>query len=359
MERKFYLELAAAGFRTPIGTHLVLHEHPNASRIMEDGAALGQVVQHAAERFRSPLALPLMDLTLESAAVMQQCGIQGEQAETFHFHEPPPQMKPLLTGRMTATCEGIRYIANETSLVPVGMAIGPFSLTTKLLADPITPVYLKGAGEVGAPEVRVLDAVLALSTEVVLAYVRAQLDAGAKAMIICEPAANKMFFSPNQLARSYAHFDELVMAPNRRIRELLSAHGADLVFHNCGEVIDSMLLRFTQLDPAILSLGSSRKLWEDAALVPKTTVLYGNLPTKRFYSDALITVEEVVRLTRELIERMRDARHPFVLGSECDVLSVPGHEATITAKVNAFLEATAPRMGGTTTFSKPVLPLAG
>jgi len=87
----------------------------------------------------------------------------------------------------------------------------------------------------------------------------------------------------------------------------------------------------------ILSLGSSRRLWEDAALVPKTTVLYGNLPTKRFYSDALIDLDQVRRLTVELLHRMRAADHPFILGSECDVLSVPGHEQTIIGKVQEFL----------------------
>ncbi len=68
-----------------------------------------------------------------------------------------------------------------------------------------------------------------------------------------------------------------------------------------------MVSQFTKLDPAILSLGSSRKLWEDAALVPKTTVLYGNLPSKRFYSDELISVDEVIEQSSDLVEKMRQA----------------------------------------------------
>jgi hypothetical protein len=35
---------------------------------------------------------------------------------------------------------------------------------------------------------------------------------------------------------------------------------------------------------------------------------------------------------------MRESGHPFILGSECDILSVPGSEQTIQAKVAAFLE---------------------
>ena len=76
----------------------------------------------------------------------------------------------------------------------------------------------------------------------------------------------------------------------------------------------------TRLHPAILSLGSSRKLWEDAAVVPKDVVLFGNLPTKNFYSDAAVPIERVEEMTRDLIRRMAETRHPYIVGSECDVL---------------------------------------
>lgn len=126
---------------------------------------------------------------------------------------------------------------------------------------------------------------------------------------------------------------------NLALRDLLGSRGVDLIFHNCGELTDGMVGRFAALDPAILSLGSSRRLWEDAARVGKSIVLYGNLPTKKFYSDKLISVEQVRRLSIELLERMRATGHPFILGSECDILSVPGCEQTIMAKVEAFLQA--------------------
>jgi len=122
----------------------------------------------------------------------------------------------------------------------------------------------------------------------------------------------------------------------KRIKALLDAKGVDLIFHDCGELTNEMVSRFATLDPAMMSLGCSRNLWEDAALVQKSTVLYGNLPTKKFYSPQL-TVAEVEGLSRELLEKMRAAGHPFILGSECDVLSVPGSEQEILAKVVAFM----------------------
>jgi len=92
-----------------------------------------------------------------------------------------------------------------------------------------------------------------------------------------------------------------------------------------------------RLRPVILSLGSSRRLWEDAAFVPDDVVLFGNLPTKSFYSDAAMPLERVETLTLDLITRMKAVGHPFILGSECDVLHVPDAAATIRRKVDAML----------------------
>ena len=67
------------------------------------------------------------------------------------------------------------------------------------------------------------------------------------------------------------------------------------------------------------------------------TVLFGNLPSKKFVSDQDLSVETVRRMTRDLIARMREAGRPFILATECDVLHVPGREAAIRAKIEAML----------------------
>ena len=132
------------------------------------------------------------------------------------------------------------------------------------------------------------------------------------------------------------------MQPNLRLRAQLDRAGVDLIFHDCGQLIPFFVEQFaTRLHPVILSFGSSRKLWEDATLVPKDGVLYGNLPTKNFYSDAALPMERVRALTVELLERMRESGHPHVLGSECDVLHVAEAAATIRAKVDLMLSCSA------------------
>lgn len=337
--RKILLDLAAEGHRAPIGTHLVLHEKSDVEGILWDGGRLGEVIAETATRFHTPLAVPLMDLTLEKEALLLGLGMEPAAIEGYHFDVPPAQMRSFApTTRMTAACDAIRHVAAQPGLLPMGMGIGPFSLMTKLVADPITPVFLAGTGATGTeePEIAVIEAAIRTGTDLILAYLDAQIDAGARAFILCEPAANSVYFSPNQLDESYEVFERLVMKPLRRIKARMVERQVELIFHDCGELTAGMVERFATLDAAMISLGSSRCLWEDAALLPHETVVYGNLPTKRFYS-AQLTVAEVQALSARLCEKMREVDHPFILGSECDILSVPGSEREILSKVESFL----------------------
>lgn len=353
MQRDYYLELAHRGLRMPIATDLVLHQQPDPERILADGEALGRVVVETARRYRTPLAFAHMDLMREKAALCALLGIPPDRIPAYHFADcPGPEVCDRVEARLSGPlhpalqvhCDSIAHVARQADLLPIGMGIGPFSLTTKLLADPISPIYLAGSGldPEEEPEIQTLERLLELALRVVLRSFRAQIEAGAKAIFMAEPAANVVYLSPKQIAGGADIFERYVLAPGRRVKALLEGSGVDLIFHCCGELTDDMLQGFCSLDPAILSLGSSRRLWEDARIVPARTVLYGNLPSKHFYSDAMISREEVVRQACELLERMRGAGHPFILGSECDVLHVPAHAAAIREKVEAFTTCPCP-----------------
>jgi len=349
MLRRQLLDLASQGHRVPIGADLILHQHADAEATLRDGARLGAVVVETAARFRTPLAFPIMDLRLEKAELLRFFGVPAGEVEKFHFAAAPTaeqrheyarrarEVEP--SERVAANLGALRHVAQQPGLLPVGMCIGPFSLTTKLMADPITPVCMAGAG-IGAEDdagVALLEACLELSLACVLAQVERALDAGARAVFVAEPAANQVYFSPLQLAGGSDIFERCVMAPNRRIAELLASRDADLLFHCCGEITDSMLEAFGSLRPSLLSLGCSRRLWEDAVRVPKDTVLYGNLPSKLFYSDETMPLSRVTEQSADLAARMAACGHPFILGTECDTLHVPEYAATIRAKVDCLL----------------------
>ncbi len=349
MNSRFYLDLAKQGLRMPIGTDLVLHEEPNPALSRNDGLLLGSVVERAARRFRTPLAFPLMDLALEKADLLSSLGIPENQINHFHFSEPPSagtvaqvlasESRPFPQASV-ASQAAVRYIAERADLMPIGMLIGPFSLMTKLIADPITPVAMAGGGLTAEEDdgVRLIERTLEMALATVLRSAKAQIEAGARAMVVCEPAASTAYLSPRQMRAGSNVFERFVLQPNRRLRQLLADHDVDLIFHNCGELTTDMVRLFaTELHPAILSLGGSRKLWQDAEAVPPDIVLFGNLPTKNFYSDAVLPIEEVRRLTLDLLSKMSACGHPHILGSECDVLHVPESDGTIRAKVDAML----------------------
>jgi uroporphyrinogen-III decarboxylase len=340
--------LAAAGLRMPIGTDLVLRERADAEAILEDGCRLGDVVAEAAGRYATPLAVPLMDLQLEKADLLRRIR-PAARPDGFHF-DAPPDARDLALARETAEApfatrqraqiEAIARVAERPGLVPMGMAIGPFSLATRLLGDPIGAVALAGAGLTAdeEPLVAAAERCLELAKGAVLRCVRAQLAAGAAMVVVCEPAASTAYVSPLQIAGGSPVFQHFVVEPLLELGRALDASGALLFLHDCGELADSMLEALAwQVRPAVLSLGSSRRLWEDARRVPADVVLFGNLPTKHFHSDATLPLERVRELTRELVSRMHAAERPFILGSECDVLHVPGSEESIRRKVEAML----------------------
>src|ERR1017187_3988573 len=165
MDRQYYIALANAGLRMPIGTDLVLHEHADAAEIVLDGRRLGQITEEAACRDGTPLAAPLMDLRLEKADLLDKFGVPEAQVDAFHFDAVPSEgdlarvaasIDAAFPARCQAHFDSIRYIAGETKLVPLGMAIGPFSLMTKLMADPIVPIAMAGMGVTGAEDPSVL-----------------------------------------------------------------------------------------------------------------------------------------------------------------------------------------------------------
>ena len=337
----------------PIGADLVLHEENDPERVRNDGRALGRVIERAARRWKTPLAVPLMDLRLEKIDLLALAGVSAANAETFHFEAPLDEdALPALCGEdrqpgcagSRARDEALDYIRALPDLVPVGMAIGPFSLATRLLADPITLTAIAGAGVTAeeSDDVRLLNQCLRMAEAAVRRSARSQIGHGARAIMICEPAACIAFISPRQLKAGSDIFERAVMEPNLRLKALMEEAGCDLIFHDCGELIGPMVEAFARrLHPVLLSLGSSRKLWEDARLVPRDVVLYGNLPTKSFYSDSAMPVAEVVRRTAELIQRMKACGHPYIVGSECDVLFVPEAREAIWKKVDAMVECAA------------------
>ncbi len=132
MKRNFYLGLAASGLRMPIGTDLVLREQPDPEAVLQDGRALGEVIEAAARRYGTPLALLLMDLQLEKSDLLDLLDHGQNHAEAFHFDEPPSERDierargsagAPFSRRNQAHIDAVKYIAERGDLVPVGISV--------------------------------------------------------------------------------------------------------------------------------------------------------------------------------------------------------------------------------------------
>ncbi|MCL4401978.1 MAG: hypothetical protein M1436_04845, partial [Acidobacteria bacterium] len=276
-----YIELARSGLRMPVGADLVLHEESDPETVKHDAGWLGRVVESTARRFHTPLAFPLMDLALEKADLLSFLGVADAEADSYHLSEPPALAvlddvyaaagRPF-SRRIAANQGAVRYISEKTDLVPVGMLIGPFSLATKLVADPIWAVAMAGNGVTAGEDAGVLlmERCLALAEATVARSAKAQISAGARAVIVGEPAANKIYLSPRQLRAGSDIFERFVLGPNRRLRGLLGAHGVDLIFHDCGELTIEMVRQFAvELRPAMMSFGVlTCMLWQGQTTYP-------------------------------------------------------------------------------------------
>jgi uroporphyrinogen-III decarboxylase len=349
MDRNYYLQLAKEGARMVLATDMVLKEKANHEALLNEGDELGKIIIESSNRYDLPLALPFMDLSLEKEWLLTILGVEKSKIEKYHFDTPldesiikqvKDKLETLTTPRIEATCKALTYVAQHSDKLPVGMCIGPFSLMTKLIAEPITPVFLAAMGGTAADDASIKNAeiILQLAELIIIRYIQKQATAGAKAICVCEPAANKVYISPETMTAEEGDiFDRYVIAINQRIADEMTRNGVDLIFHDCGDITPMMLKKISTLHPVILSLGSPVKLWDAAEIVPKDIVLFGNLPTKQFFMDETISPEKVEEISKELLTKMKATNHPFILGSECDVLSVPGYEKTILNKIDIML----------------------
>jgi hypothetical protein len=78
--------------------------------------------------------------------------------------------------------------------------------------------------------VKLVEQCLELAEFTIHRAVAAQIAAGAKAILVCEPAANTTYISPRQLRSGSAVFERFVVEANRRIRKMLDDAGVDLIF---------------------------------------------------------------------------------------------------------------------------------
>jgi uroporphyrinogen decarboxylase len=259
------------------------------------------------ERFRTPVVLSSMDLSIEAEAFGSEVEFSETEVPTVRGRRvmdragieslPMPSVGDGRTRIPLGTVRRLRTLPDGP--IVVGGMIGPFSLAGRLFG--VSEALLETSGD---PEL--ILALVRKASEFLVRYAVAFKDAGAQGLIIAEPAAGLM--SP----RSVSVFSSPFI---RRIVEAVQDGTFDVVHHNCGASLAH--LRPTLESTAnLFHFGKPMNLGEALAQVPPATLVGGNLdPSEVFHHS---TPSYTASRTRELMQ-ITAGHHNFFPSSGCDI----------------------------------------
>ena len=274
------------------------------------------------DRYATCAAPAIMDLTVEAEAFgatlnMPDNGIPAVVGRLVTDADSVRALKvPELTaGRLPEYIKANQLAAKNITDRPVlGSCIGPFSLAGRLygMSEIMLDIYMQ-------PDV--ITELLEKCTELILAYARAQKEAGDGGIIMAEPAAGLI---SNDDCLTF------VTPYVKRVVDALQDDSFIVVLHNCGNT--------GACTQAMLATGARAHHFGDkidmlAALeqLPRDVIGMGNLSQVTVFRMG--NAGEVKKATLELLRRTADYNN-FIISSGCDT---PPHSPI--GHFDAFFEA--------------------
>ena len=246
----------------------------------------------------------MMDLSVEANALGLPVRFPLHDSATVEWHpvekaEDLDQYRavdPLADGRVWVFLETIRRLVDRLTIPVGGYAIGPFTLAGLMfgaqriaLATLDTPELVKSA--------------LDFCEQIIVRYAKAQVEAGAKIIMMLEPTA--VLLGPNM----FWEFS------GRSVRQIFRHLDCMTVLHICGDTT-AMVEPMCKTEVHGLSLDSMLDMPAAAARMPGDVVLMGNVdPVNVLLRGAPADVE---RATRDLLDRTAGCEN-FILSSGCDI----------------------------------------
>jgi len=208
-----------------------------------------------------------------------------------------PQPGDRRTGVYLDTVRLLAFLEGEPFVF--GGCIGPFSLAARL-------VGVSEALELTLAEPELMHVLVEKSATFLARYVRAFRTAGARGVIMAEPAAGLL--SPRGMSAFSSAYIKQIAAES-------SDPAFTLLLHNCGaKLLHLPAIRETGLNT--FHFGAPMDLLAALAQVPPDVILCGNLdPTAVFVQSS---PEEITRRTRQLLADTAHHRN-YVISSGCDV----------------------------------------
>jgi uroporphyrinogen decarboxylase len=222
---------------------------------------------------------------------------------------------PQTDGRMPVYLEAIQLLAERTrgEVAVRAPGTGPFSLASHLLGTERFLLELALASQdPGGPAERALRHLMELTTQALIAFARACLDAGAQIVQAGDSLASLDMISP-RMYEEWAFPSE--QAFFRDLNRLTKPRGAMTLLHICGNMT-RVLERMADTGAHILELDSKVDLAEAKARVGSRVCLMGNLNPVTILLQG--TPADVERAAQSAIDQA-GAGGGFILGSGCEV----------------------------------------
>jgi uroporphyrinogen decarboxylase len=256
------------------------------------------------DRFHPDGIFMFMDLTVEAEALGVPLLFPEQEAPSVRSH-PLKDLAVLeslksrwrgIGGRMPVFLKTLELLSKSNSVIVGGYTIGPLSLAGELIGVSDLAIASKLNMDLVA-------ATLEFTTQVVMTYARAILNAGADVIAILEPTA--VIFSPSQFALLCARYF-------MRIQDAL---GVRCILHVCGNTAP-VVAEMVKTNALGLSLDSMVDFGAIKGMIPPEMLLIGNIsPVRTFLQGTRNDMENDVR---NLLLAMRGSKN-FVLSSGCDL----------------------------------------
>lgn len=258
-------------------------------------------------RYASPFALSAMDLSAEAEAFGCTVALSDAEIPTVtapvlsSLEEAKALVVPVPGSKRTGVyLEAVRLLSRlEGEPFVFGGCIGPFSLAARL-------VGVSQAMELTLAEPELMHTLLEKSAGFLVNYIKAFRAAGARGVIMAEPAAGLL--SPRGMSKFSSSYI-------KQIAEALNDQSFTVLLHNCA----AKLLHLSAILETGLStfhFGAPMDLVGALKQLPPDVILCGNLdPTAVFVQS---NPEEVLKRTGELLAQTAGYRN-FVISSGCDL----------------------------------------
>lgn len=314
---------AAGPLAVPLASYPAAVLTGSTVRAMVTDPAANAAAQEALhERYRTPVVLTAMDLSVEAEAFGSEVFLSGTEVPTIvgrlvtSLEQAAALVVPQPGDRRTAVAlDTVRLLRTIPGCpLVLGGSVGPFSLAARLLG-------VGEALEMTLEDPAFVHAVLEKAAEFLTAYVAAFRAAGADGLIMAEPCAGLL--SP----RGATEFSSAYIRPI--VQAVEDGHFA-VVLHNCGARLPH-LHAMLEAGASVVHVGAAMDMAGAWSRVSPEIVVCGNLDPVRTFVQA--TTGEVEAHVRQLLDAA-GGRSNFILSSGCDIPP----EAPL-ANLDAFYEA--------------------